>query len=488
MKRITALLLLMGMLLSFVPAMAADMSIDFAGMSLMKDGGVELEATEKFEVKLNKPLLILEEITRMIEEDTPYQPFNIRMLVEGLFSMKGTATAREKISDNGNKISAYASFDTNMPLVFNKNLSADVDSSAAFWFEMNLKEKELEYIADLPLSSGKYLFVDEKLFSSLNVTEIFDIFSLLEKSCNPDTLEAYNTLINECIKNNAVISGNKNKFKIVFSDAGLKKFIIDLIGGYIKLFGQDAGFGADELNAEGFSDILLPLSIIRIFEDEALVIEGKTDNKGRITKLTYELNVALNLYNILAVAGIEEEGITAENSDIAFTVSGSTATSYKKVSISKPQLNPENTFDLSDMINATEPEYYEDEEYYNSWASIDADKNFALPENYIPLRILLEGFDYEVQYNNGVIKATNDSVFAEHKWFEVYMNSTAVIAADARFFMEKPIVNIGGTAYISRNDACKLMNAYIDYIGYYPVDGTFYISFERNKTEEDFKR
>jgi len=490
MKKLTALFIAVVIILSCMPVSAAkEISLDFL-MTDYTPESVEYEASSTYEVKLSKPMEMLDAVSEAMSNNLPVNPIDLRMMIEGLFDLKGKTTVKQRITESGNKMEAVISDESNLPFIMNDRLSADITASADIWMDMNVKEKKLEYIIDSPLSAGKYLLINEQLFA-LNEAEGVDMFGLMSELIFSEKLEEYEKLIIDSVRSNAVVSGNKSEVKLVFTDIGLKKFVADVLIDYIRLFGESLGIPADGFNEEELAGVMTALAAIKIFDDEALVINCSVDGKGRMTACDLKLNVDINLFDIISAFGGDTEGLTKENSNISFTVSAKNTVKYKKVNIEKPVLAEENTVNLYDMINTTEPVYEGDsepEEYFYPWVYVEFEGKNSVYGNdgVVPLRSLLEAFGYTVEYNNGVIKATNTSRYAEYEWFEVYMNSTAVITSDSKFFMNAPVTNIGGVAYIKLSDAELIMNSVVDYIGYYPEDNIYNVSFMRNKTEEDF--
>lgn len=487
-KLLSAALALSMSLSSFVAFAKESPSLDFLKDWYSLEKTSTSQTAGSFEAKLNKPLEILDVI-----DTSPVDNYiDLKTFVEGLFDSTFTFTTKQKFENNGKKVAQEVHFTSENPIIVNDNLNLDVASKLSYWADVDFENPEKsEIIFSWPFGA-KYITLpfDEML----NGEETPDITVLA-----PGGIE-YNQLIDlliDCTEKHATITGNSSKVTVTFTDAGLKLFLADYIAAYFEMSIKNS---EEEISQEQidfikaqFEPFAEVMRKVPFFAKDALVMEFSLDSKGRISKEVETLNVDLNVYDIIKAFDSEADtfGLTKANSDIAFTFSATSNIQYNDSKIIKPTLNDKNSITIMEYFDPgyydnAEPEDAEPEEYYFKHVWTDINEAFFLVENYIPVRNLLESFDYEIGFENGMITASSESNYALYDNLKLRVGSPYIITDKGTVTLSAPIVLLNNTTYIRMSDAEALMQSTATNYDFYFAEKSGTVTFERIQEEEDF--
>ncbi len=489
MKKILSAVIALSMSLSSFVAFAKESpSLDFLKDWYSLEKTSTSQTAGSFEATLNKPLEILDVINT-----SPVDNYiDLKTFVEGLFDSTFTFTTKQKVENNGKKAAQEVHFTSENPIIVNDNLNLDVASKLSYWADIDFENPEnSEMIFSWPFGA-KYITIPfDELLSDEEIPE-FTAFA-------PGSDE-YNQLVDlliDCTEKHATITGNSSKVTVTFTDAGLKMFFADYILGCIELgtklsdeeYPEDY---MDEIKAElePFAEVMRKVTF---FAKDALVMEFSLDSKGRISKEVATLNVDLNVYDIIKSFDSEADtfGLTKANSDIDFTFTSISNIQYSDSKIIKPVLDDKNSITIMEYFDPyyyDEPEVIEPVEYYSKFVWTDINEAFFLVESYIPVRNLLESFDYEIGFENGMITASSESNYALYDNLKLSVGSPYIITDKGTVTLSSPIVLLNNVTYISLNDAEALMQSTAQRYSFNFDSKKGSLTLERIQQEEDFAK
>ena len=501
MKKLITLIITLTMFIGTVPAEAAkEPSLDFLKASYKDSKYYNISQNGSLSFKLNKPIVGLDFLDKMIDSNN--SPLDLKALIEGLFDSTITYTAKQKTTNAGEKSSVEMQMKSSAPIRINNNFELAVNTNYSVWADLDVSDAKnisMDYIMSTP-QNKRYItmstddfaeYMDEEELAEYN--EVMEMISQIYLS-DEYLAEMQNEMVNS-ISENAKITGTARDIKIVFSDLGLKKYFADVFEIVMDIYPEEIREqlmdGSDE-----FIDTLKDVAInVPFFADDALVMEYKLDSKNRIISEKVELNVDLDVFELLTYLGEDTLGLTENNSNISFSMFADAAFKYNTVNVKKPELTEENSVSIIDILPTYDPIIYEEyeeyesyDEYYSSYVYFDTDENFygSNGEKYVPLRNLLESFDYVVDYNDGKITATSDSKYAEYDNITFDIKSTVVNTNSVNHTLSSAPIIINDKSYITLTDAEKVMNFTTWSYSYYPYDKSGYVDAERNACEEDF--
>ena len=498
MKKFITLIITLTMLISIVPAEAAKgPSLDFLKVSYKNYMYSNISQDGTLEFKLNEPISVLNFVDKLFDSND--SPVDIKAMVESLFDSKITYTAKQKTSNSGEKSSVEMHMKTNSPIRLNNNLELAVNTNYSIWADLDISDAEkplMNYIMSMPTNkryvtmnlNDFYSYMDENQLSEYN-----DAMGMISEIYSSDEflLQMQDKLV-ESISDNAKVTGTVGYVKIEFSDLGLKKYVADAFEVAMDLYDEEMKEELMEQSEEFVETLKDVAKNVPFFAENALVLEYKLDSKDRIISEKAELNVDLDLYKLITYLGQDTDDLVDGNSNISFSMLSNTTFKYNTVTINKPEITKDNSVSIMELMPVYEtPDYqeYEPEEYFFPYLYVDTDENFygSNGEKYIPLRALLEAFNYEVTYDNGVIKATSDSKYAEYDNIEFNIKENVVNTNTVNYTISAAPIIVNDKSYITLTDAEKVMNFRTFLYSYYPSENTGYIDVERNAQEEDFE-
>lgn len=466
MKKIISLLLFFVMLLPCVCVHAASVpSLDFMKSTLDNKNYSDVEQNGTISFKLNKPFSILEDNKEVSSYVDAYKIFN------SIFDSKMTISSKTKVTDSGKKISAYSNVKSNIPLKLNNNFEADIKLNQTVWSDIDCSDIDnisYKMIMSNP-QSAKYITLDDKLLLD-NEEEmhyvISQIYSLLFDN---DRIGEINDKLVYAIYNHATVTGNSKNAVIKFDDLGLKLYIVDVFKVLISEIDESL---IDEIEIE---EVEKALASVQIFGKDALVLRYTLDSKGRVTKQKIELNVDFNIYDFVKALGEETEEITKDNAVLDFTISSDISIKYNTVKIEKPEITEENSIDI---LEFNDPYYYdtvdddldfnESEDIYYPCTSANVDTNCLVDDKveYVQLRSLLDGMDYNIHYENGKIYAETENEYAKYNSINYVIGSDVVYTDVGEVKLLKAMFVKDGITYIYLDDAAALSGMDVDSIYY----------------------
>ncbi len=496
MKKLIILITTLTILFGTLPAEAAkEPSLDFLKVSNKNHiySNISQEGSIKFE--LNEEIPGISMITGIMDANNA--PVDIEALIDGLFDSTITYSAKQKTTNSGEKTTAEVHMKSNSPIIINENLELLINTNYSYWVDLDATDEEnllMDFIMSTPMNR-KYIAMSFDDFSEYmtadELVEFNEIKGIVSEIYSSDELlsEMQDKLV-ASISENASVTGTARNIKIKFSDLGLKKWFADVFEIGMDLYSEDLKeeimSGSEEM-LESLKDVCIN---VPFFADDALVLEYRLDGKNRIIDEKIQMNVDLNLYELITYLENDTTGLTKENSNISFRITGESNYKYNTVTVKKPELTEENSISFTDLMpKYEEPIEEEYEEYYYTYINVDTDENFygKNGEKYIPLRNFLETFDYEVSYDNGIITAISDSKYREYDNIKFDVKSNVVNTNSVDYTLSYAPVIINDKSYIRLTDAEKLMNFTTWSYSYYPQDRYGYIGGERNATEEDFQ-
>lgn len=500
MKKVISSVVLGTVMLSCLPAEAAEApSLDFLKKSYKDSDFANMEQKGEVTFTLNEPISVLGEVDKYFEGSYISNVVNIKSLAEGLFDSKISVASKQLVGKDGKDISCEVNMKMGSPVVINPNLSLDVNTNYSVWADIDVSDDTkvvMDYIMAMPYSA-KYITMNsedltyaEDIIGTAAEDTGDSVSEMLRKVFDDEKIKEINDKAVDSIYRNATVTGGKNKVKITFSDIGLKKYIADVLEIAFSLYDDemletlDIDYVMSELEAVAKS--------VPFFGKDAMVLEYELDGNQKIVNQTAEINVDLNLFDLVKAMGEDPYGMTKDNSRLCFTINGYTDVTYGNAKITRPKLTEENSISFTEFANPypQDPDYLyeENEEYFNYYEYVDLDDKFDSHNGikYVPLRNLLEEFNYDVSYDNGKITAVSDSKFAEYKTIEISIGSTAVKLGLNSINIAKSPVIIDDKAYITVEDSEKILNIGTDSYEYYPNQYNGYICFFRNANQEDF--
>ena len=482
MKKLIATTLFVAMIFCCIPAQAAQKpSLDFLNFTYVDHPNINQSGVMEF--KLNKPLLCLEAVEQMADEYDELDSYDIKKIAEGLFDSKMFISSKLKAENGGKKIAVETHMKSQTPLVINNNLTIAANANTSVWMDIDLgTQAGIDYIMSVPYGSKYMLMNTKEIADYMEDESVSAAFDSVKNMLSAESMSAINQKNIESIYKNANVSGSSRNVKITFTDIGFKKYMGDIFAMTFEMMGENP---YEDYGLEGLVELMAK---VPFFADEAVVMEYTLDSRGRITKQKSQINVDLNLYELIAAMGLEPDGLTPENSDICFSINSEYDCTYATVKIEKPEITEANSINMADSMTIPEEEYYPEEDYvyYDRYPFIEVDNLFLNSGNnyYIPLRNVLEAYDYEVAYADGVISATSDHVYAEYDYLEFTLGDVSVNTSQGIKELGSAPVLVDGRTYIRMFDAEILLNSradsYNNNFGYYQ-----YLNFYRLNDEFD---
>ncbi len=498
MKKLITFILAYTFLFAAMPVKAAQSpSLNFLRTSYKDSKYYNISQSGDLTFRMNKPIAGLDFLNRLI--DSKESPVDLKSLVEGLFDSTITYSAKQKTTNSGEKSSVEMHMKSSAPIRLNNNLEIAVNTNYSIWADLDVSDNKnlsMDFIMSMP-TNKRYITMSFDDFTEYmdeeELTEYNEVMGMISQIYSSDEFltEMQDKMV-DSISENAKVTGTARNVKIEFSDLGLKKCFADIFEISMGLYSEEM----QEQLMEGTEEVFKSLKDVAInvpfFADDALVMEYKLDSKNRIISEKVEMNVDLDVFELLTYVGEDTEGLTEGNSNISFSIVSDVEFKYNAVTMKKPELTDENSVSFIDLVPVyeyDEPIYEEDEEFYSIFLYVDTDENFngANGEKYIPLRALLEAFDYEVAYNNGIITAKSDSKYAEYDSIIFNTKSNIVNTNSVNYTISSAPIIINDRSYIKLTDAEVVMNFKTWSYSYYPYDNYGSVDIERNATEEDFE-
>ncbi len=543
MKKLTSIIITSAILMSNLPALAAQTpSLDFMNTSYLDPGYSNVKQTGTVDFKLNEPIKILDFIS---DDSSSINNFvNVHELLNTLFDSTISFTSNQIVSEKGKKVIQDASMTSDTYIKINKNLSLAVNQNYEIYADVDFTDAQaplFDSVISMPLLD-KYLVLnnDDLIYEERKQAIINDSYDFYEEPAEefneesteeatseptqeiseaitdeiteevpettiPRSLEFTSILFDEenikeinqkvisSIEENAKITGSNSNVTITFSDIGLKKWINDCINIVHEIMDEETKkyYSLSDIPLE---DIEKVAKSVPFFDDKALILKYELDDDGRITYNEAELNIDLNVFDIVSALEEDTDGLSKETSNINFTITAKSNISYNTAVVNKPETTEENSISFTQY---TDPygyyseenvEYDEDYEYFDYYISVEADKNMVSDERHLlPLRNLLESANYTVTYDNGKITAESDSKYAEAKVMIFNLNSTSYSADSTEKYLHTAPFLISDRTYVTLGDAEKIINSTVSYTTYDFLDDYADCTFTRNASEEDFK-
>lgn len=494
MKKVISFALLSAFISGSLPVSAAnEPSLDFLKASFRASRYESVTQTGTLSGRLNKPVNILSKLDEGAD-NALFDIVDVKALIEGLFDSSISYEAKQKTEDNGNAISCELHMKSGTPVIINQNLSLDVNTGYSMWAELDLTDKEngsLDYIMSTPMSR-KYLTMNSEDLNNMTDMSLSEgnaaenPMDAVWKMLDEDNMDEMSDRLIESIYQNATISGDSSAVTITFTDTGLKKYIADVFETVFSFYDEAL---LEELN---FEESLAPLKQamkkVPVFGNKALVISCELDSQGRIAREDFEINVDLNLFDLLTALDADTDGLTKADSDLCFTLLGTTEITYESVQISRPELTEENSVSVAELGGIGSEATAEYEEGYDKYPYIFTDENFngSNGEKYVPVREMLETFGYDVSYDSGIITAAANSKYSEYDAIVMTIGEKTVKIGSNTLTLEKAPFIIGERSYLLLDDVEKLMNASAESYNYSPHNKSGSIFFCRNADEENF--
>ncbi len=451
MKKIIAVLLSLVLCFSATSVFASP-SFD----NLFNATYTDYEATTEMSLTLDKPLEIFNALSKLIDQGiesnniTFSDIIDLKSLIESLFDSTQKMNLKCDISKDYQKMNIYLSQASNTPLKINESLTITADAKNEMWIKFDFSDLEnpvYKIIIYAP-ASDRYMVLDyASLYNNIGEDEVFSSLSSL---FSEENIKNFYKISLDTLKKNADITYKGGYFYIKMDDSQAKSWIIDLVYESIKM----AQIPEVSFTEEQANQLKIMLGGIKIFSENGIEMKCKTNSKGIISAEDAKMSFDINLCDILTLAGVTDiEGITKENSDIAFTIN--TKAKYTKVNTGEkvkfPTLTDENTIDLLDF---TEPDYgYNDEEYISPYDYIYLSTSEPIIENgtpYVPLREFMASLTNEdayIAWDNGTITITSVMKYFKHITFSE--GSNIVIKDGAEIILDEPVKVINGRTALS---------------------------------------
>ena len=499
MKKIISLSILTAMLSMNMSALAATApSLDFLNVSIYDSQYSSVISENNVSFKLNEQFGMIGQLQELTQQFNTFVDFNT--LFETLFDSSVYIKSKQ-ITDSENesiKLEVMSKYST--PLKLNKNFEVDVNQNYGIWSEFSLSEENpvFNFIYETPFDN-RYIVIDsDELYEVVpdeteepDIAGEEDINQLLKNILAPENIDEINKRVIESIYSNAQVTGSNDNISIVFSDIGLKKYIADIFAIILDFYDEAMKAEIEEI----FEDAQIEniMKNVRLFDDKALVMEYTLDESGRIKTQDIELNVKVDFYDLMRA--IDENVADEEmkdNSLLSFSVYVDSEYSYEDVQIEFPELTEENSMSFKDMM----PQYsdtadYESYEYIPSYYNICIDGGIIRNEEdkiVIPLRNILEEYNYIVTYDNGVISAVTDYKYAPAKKVEFKVGSENVILNDNyTITLSCPVHIINDTSYIRAEDIADVLDSSFNSYTYYIYENYTSYDFWYNAHISDFE-
>ena len=497
MKKLTSFGIAAIMMMSGVNVHAYGPSLDFLNKTYSDSGMSNFETEAKINFKLDKDIKITDTLAKMADETELGRFIDTKGLIEGLFDSTIELNSKIEAKPSEKNIKMEASAKSSAPIRINRNLELNVNSSFDMWADMGIENDVtyMDYIMAMPYSS-KYIILDDDEMSKLAEESQSDMTpgDSVKLIFDDEKLKEINEKNIASIQKNAKISGSNTNVNIVFSDTGLKKYIADLANTASEFYDDETKASIEESGI--LDEIGNVLKNVKLFDDDALTLNYRISSDGFIEKTDYTLKVNFNLADVLKAADSEVPGITKENSDIAFTVTGSTKVKYGTARVEKPNLTEDNSMTLSEFAGIEENKgipdavyngYQLKEDYdYQDIFYADFDGNINMNENgiMVPLRALLEGCGYEVSYDNGKIIAEaddDDMLYTNFDKLEITIGSGKAYADGEEMEIGTAPAVIGDRAYVTEAAAEKLTDSIFDGYSYDRSEDAGWLRFRKNK-------
>lgn len=488
MKKLTSFGIAAIMMMSGVNVHAYGPSLDFLNKTYSDSGMSNFETEAKIKFKLDKDIKITDTLAKMADETELGRFIDTKGLIEGLFDSTIDLNSKIEAKPSEKNIKMEASAKSSAPIRINRNLELNVNSSFDMWADMGIENDVtyMDYIMAMPYSS-KYIILDDDEMSKLAENSQSDMTpgDSVKLIFDDEKLKEINEKNIASIQKNAKVSGSNTNVNIVFSDMGLKKYIADLANTASEFYDDETKASIEESGI--LDEIGNVLKNVKIFDDDALTLNYRISSDGFIENTDYTLKVNFNLADVLKAADSEVPGMTKENSDIAFTVTGSTKVKYGTARVEKPNLTEDNSMTLSEFAGI-DREIAIPEEEYNDYGMFyaDFDGNIKVNENgiMIPLRALLEGCGYEVSYDNGKIIAEaddDDILYTNFDKLEITIGSGKAYADGEEMEIGTAPAVIGDRAYVTEAAAEKITDSVFDGYSYERSDDAGWLRFKKNK-------
>lgn len=482
MKKILSLLLCVILSFSAVTGAFAAEVCDGLFTALNKMNA-SFEATAEMSIKLDKPLKIADVIASYIKQnnDAGFEPFglpsNLRTLTESVFGTETQADMAFSVSDDFKKIRCEVKSETLIPLIFSESFKNVSEVSEEMWLEFDFSDMSnpiYKIVQKTPLFGDKYAVIDMASILGEDFGEFAEVMNLL---LNPAVIKEIQNGSFELMKKHGEITKKGNTYTLHFSDSGAKAYIAEII----KLaFDIEKTFDTELLpSGDVFETVTNALDKIKIFGDKG-INAVYTVSGGKITSCASEVSFDLNVYDIISTFAPEalqvsdEPFITKENSEIAFTLTGTA--NYKNlgksVNVVLPELTEENSFDVSKMLFGSsayaeieEETTFATEYYYGAGSGGYLQKNGYV---YLPLRAVFNAYgveDGDVIWDNGKITVESNGACP---YFDEIVCSVSdnfcILNGGTEIYLNEPLISANGITYISTEFIKSVFGGKIEYV------------------------
>ena len=458
MKKMLSAVLAAMLLLSAVNAYAYQPSLEF--MNKTYEDLNNFTSTCEIGFKLGSNIKIIDKLAKMTESTDIGKIVDLKELAEGLFD---TTIKMEASSISAHdKMSCEAKISSSAPLKINKNLELNVNSSYYVWADIakNGDTVSNNYIISMPFAAKYIVMNDEEFEKPGDGASIGETSKILFDNSRMKDINKKNI---QSVSKNARVTGNDSNVTVTFTDAGLKAYLADMKDIVWDLYDENTKETLNEIDFSGVENVMRK---VKIFDDNALVMNYSVNSDGNPERCDFTLNVNTNASEIAEALGIMNPEFTAENSKIAFTVKGSNIIKYGSARIAKPQLTEDNSMTLSEYAGLTDTEMPEPDDGYYSYIYVQTDGEFVKRDGeiLIPLRNLLEEVSYNIVYDNGTITAeANEDSDAEFDKIVILPGGRT--EADGTLLEVSPEV-INDRAYVTVKEAERLLDASAEEYGY----------------------
>lgn len=482
-KKLTSLALAAMLVLSGINVYAYQPSLDFLNKVYSDSKMSNVETVSNVKFKLDKDIQIVDTLSEMVDKTEAGKFIDLKGFINGLFDSTLETEARQIINSKNKSAACEVKINSSNPIRINKNLELNVKSSFDIWAELGFKNENsyMNYVMAMPYAN-KYIVIDdeefEKLYKSDDSADYMD--SITGLVFDDKKQKELNSGMIESISKNGKVSGNNTNVTISFSDTGLKAYLADMLSLVMDFYDDETRKSIDE--SKVFDGLEKVCRQVKLFDE--YTVNYKINSDGNIQSSDFILKVNTNAAEIMNALDSEYPGITKDNSNIAFTVTGSSQMKYNAASIKKPELTAENSMTLSEFAGLDQSggdADYIPEEYYDDYFSLSFDGQVMTDENgvMIPLRALLENCGYEVGYDGGSITAVTESEIPKYKKIEIKIGSSTALTdgQDCAIGIEPKIVD--DRAYVTKEAAEKLTDSVMDSYSYYAQDNGGWFNFKR---------
>ncbi|MBO4896911.1 MAG: hypothetical protein J5590_01270 [Clostridia bacterium] len=408
-------------------------------------------------------------------------------LSKGLSESEYSGNMKVSANEEFTKIQASFEMFSKVPVNINRNFKMTTESVYGIWIDYDITDEtapKIDLIYACPVLD-KYLYIDMVSLLEDEGMDISGIISVIKDITGEESRKEIIDKIVDAVKDNSGAVENGSKVSIKISNEQLKeliKSILEISKESAKKFYDDDAAEIEDIDG-AFSDFTDAFDEMKIFADDAIVIEVDRNADGTIREGQERINFAIDLQSIFESSG--GTMVTEAPAVLDFSIIESVKYSKinQKVNVELPYITSSNSISFDEL--KSNPVYTADPDWDGE--RCQHEESIFMYGKYIPTdeggiycslndftaKLRPFGYDYAVITDGSLVTLTEKNGLDRFTEAKISLDSTAVIVDGTEY-------SAGSKAIVSGKKICvdlKTLELIFGFMPYYAVvhlDGNDY--------------